>query len=275
MKTILVPTDFSATADNALRMAKIIAKQVGASIHLCHFYTLILNNYTTPESMIPMDVLDDIKNSAEDNCKKLVEEINAEGISATSTVEAGDLTVEIIDLATTINADLIVIGTTGATNLVNKLIGSNALHIMQQATCPVILVPVDYTAYTNFDKIVFADHFDKNNEAVFGQLIEFASKMNVHKVDILRVNTEMEFDVISDSFLTDRLLNVLGEHKAKLNFVQAHDFKEGFDKFAHEHEVDLLVMSTQKKSLLQRIFTSSATKTMALHTKIPMMVFHQ
>jgi len=95
MKTILFPTDFSEAAQNALNMAKVIAKKNNANIHLCHFYSLALNNYTSPESMIPMDLLDNIKDSAVEEINKLKIDLENEGFEIQSTVSGGDLVIEI------------------------------------------------------------------------------------------------------------------------------------------------------------------------------------
>jgi nucleotide-binding universal stress UspA family protein len=274
MKTILFPTDFSEAAQNALNMAKVIAKKNNANIHLCHFYSLALNNYTSPESMIPMDLLDNIKDSALEEINKLKINLENEGFETQSTVSGGDLVFEILELSKQINADLIVMGTTGANNIINKLIGSNALSVMQRSECPIILVPNEYKQINNIEKIVFADHFDNDNTPVLKHVAAFADSLNVSSIDVLSVSVDYNFDVVKEESTINNLINLLDSNKTKLNFVSASNFLEGFNKYAETHQVDLLIMSTRKKSLLQRLFAHSETKVMAEHGKIPLMVYH-
>lgn len=274
MNTIIFPTDFSETANNALQTAKNVAKNTNATLHLCHFYTLALNNYTAPESMIPLELLEDIKVTAINELDKIKEALVLEGFKVECTVNGGDLVVEILDLAENTHADLIVMGTTGANNFINKLIGSNALSIMQKSKCPVILVPNNYKNKTKIDKIVFADHFDADNSQIIQEIASFADKMQVSAVDVLSVNTEYNFNVVNDTQTIDSLVNTLGENKVKLNFVEAANFVDGFKQYAENHQVDLLIMSTRKKTLLQRLFTDSQTKLMAEHGQTPLMIYH-
>lgn len=274
MKTILFPTDFSDAASNALQMAKNIAKKSNATLHLCHFYSLALNNYTSPESIIPMDLLDEIKKSATEQINQLKNILANENIAVETTVCSGDLVSEILDLSIQINADIIIMGTTGASNLINKLIGSNALSVMQRSKCPIILVPSTYKSKNSINKIVFADHFDVDNTQVLKALAQLAETLAIPSIDILRVNTENHFDVVKDNTTIDKLLQILGTDKAKLNFVQATNFSEGFKQYATTNEVDLLIMSTRKKSLLERLFAESQTKIMAEYGTVPLMVYH-
>jgi S-adenosylmethionine:tRNA-ribosyltransferase-isomerase (queuine synthetase) len=72
-----------------------------------------------------------------------------------------------------------------------------------------------------------------------------------------------------------KLKEVFGFDKVNMNFVEAHSIKEGMDLYLDSHNIDLVVMSRHKKSLMERIFSTSNTKMMALYTRVPLMVYHK
>jgi nucleotide-binding universal stress UspA family protein len=66
MKTIIVPTDFSDAANNALKAAKSIAIKTKASIHLANFYSLPVADYSYPDISMPAEILEQIRKAAID-----------------------------------------------------------------------------------------------------------------------------------------------------------------------------------------------------------------
>lgn len=273
MKAIVVPTDFSETAQNALNYAKLIASKSGATIHLCHFYSLALNTLNSPESMIPDSVFDEVRDIAKSNLEQIAVQLRAEGFECKTYVNAGDLTSEILDLTKKIDADLTVMGTTGASNVINKLIGSNALSVMQNSENPIILVPQQYKQTNQLKDIVFADDFEQDNSSIIYSLTYFIETMQIDKIDLLRVNIDTDLYDDENETISKTLSELFGEKKVNFNLVYANNFEEGFEKYKQTHAVDLLVMSTKKKNLLQRIFSHSNTKAMAMHVDVPLMVY--
>ena len=72
-----------------------------------------------------------------------------------------------------------------------------------------------------------------------------------------------------------QLNRAFGEEKIKLDTVDGADVKEGIDHYLEEKQVDLVVMSTHKKTILERLFMQSNTKLMAMQTKVPLLVYHK
>lgn len=97
--------------------------------------------------------------------------------------------------------------------------------------------------------------------------------MGVNKLDVLKVDT-YNFNVFNDDSKIEKIINTYSQKELKLNFVLAGSFEKGFEDYCKEHSTDLLIMSTEKKSFIQQLFSHSNTHYMAMHTKVPMMVFH-
>ena len=99
MQTILVPTDFSATADKALMIAKNIAKTRGATIHLANFYSIPISDYSYPDVAMPAEIMDSIRKAADTGIAKLKDQLIKEGIEVHTTVEMGMVTDEVVYLS--------------------------------------------------------------------------------------------------------------------------------------------------------------------------------
>ena len=65
------------------------------------------------------------------------------------------------------------------------------------------------------------------------------------------------------------------ENGKLVGFIDGADVKEGIDHYLEEKQVDLVVMSTHKKTILERLFMQSNTKLMAMQTKVPLLVYHK
>lgn len=274
MSKIVVPLDFSSTSFNALEYAKNLAHQLNYELQLVHYYPLQINAYTTPEGLVPLDILDNIKDEAEDRMQKIVAAIREDEKYVVSyIVEAGDVVPELSKLAETTNPAFIIMGTVGNQTVLNQLIGSNAAAIVQNITTPVILIPSDYELKP-IRKMVYADSFHKDEFEVLTNIINLLKQLSINNIDILHINEDNTLQTIENNAIINKINHYLGDNSAKMNIVKAENFEDGFNEFAANNEIDLLIMATHKKSFLERIFTHSNTKTMAMHSKIPLLIYH-
>lgn len=273
MKTILVPTDFSESAENALKVAKFIARKTKATIHLANFYSLPVVDYSYPGISMPAELMDQIRKGAKEGIHKLKNELEAEGYAVASTIEMGMVADEVVDLGSKLNADLIIMGTTGASGIINKIIGSNAAHVMERTKQPILLVPQGCNC-SSINNVVYLDELKEDDIAVLTQLFAFTDELGVKNIKLLNVNTGFFYQAINEELMI-QLDKKFGLEKIKLETVDGIDVKEGIDHYLENHKIDLVVMSTHKKTLLERIFSSSNTKEMALYSKIPLLVYHK
>lgn len=273
MKTILVPVDFSETANKALTIAKDIAKKTNASLHLANFYSIPVADYSYPDISMPGEIMEQIRIAALKGMELLTNGLKEEGIQAESTVKMGLATDGIIDIAEELNVDLIVMGTTGASGILNKLIGSNASSVMQRTEKPIILVPKEFT-FNGIAHIAYTDSLHEDDTPVLKQLFDFASVVGAGQVCIVNINTTGHYEPV-DAKLYDSINNAFGTEKIKWDFIDADNIKEGLDSYIDNHQIDLVAMSTHKKTLMERIFSKSNTRMMALYSKVPVLVFHK
>ena len=140
---ILVPTDFSATADLALTQARDLAEAFGASLHLLHVFE---DPYTAaayaPE--VFATISPEYRDAAlADAARQLDERLDAAGrkeLSGTTDLVVGPPAREIVRFAASHGIDLIVMGTHGRSGLAHLLLGSVAERVVRTAPCAVLTV---------------------------------------------------------------------------------------------------------------------------------------
>jgi universal stress protein A len=144
---ILVATDFSPHAEQALQLASELAKTCDASVCLVHVYDFI--PYVLPEGM-PMYDTATLARLREDLVRQLSsaqERARKAGVKDVQiSLVQGQAQPEIVRLAEEGGYSLIVLGTHGRSGLAHLLLGSVAERVVRKAPCPVVTVPLKHEA---------------------------------------------------------------------------------------------------------------------------------
>jgi len=140
MQTILVPTDFSTHSEKAVAMAVKIAKLSGGSIHLLHCYQLHPGGVSPYGITVPVEFDEKIREAAAESLAAVEKKVRSEGVEVKSHITPSYPAEAVTELAGEIDADLIVMGTRGATGLQHILLGSVAERTLRMAPCPVLTV---------------------------------------------------------------------------------------------------------------------------------------
>lgn len=138
---ILVPTDFSATADAALDYAFVLAERFGATLHLLHVLDdpfvmdgMAAEAYVTEAPVLRTAMLHDAQERLAHRAAR------NDGTHIDTEVLFGHGARTIAQYAAERNMDLIVMGTHGRTGVAHLLIGSVAERLVSTAPCPVLTV---------------------------------------------------------------------------------------------------------------------------------------
>lgn len=142
VKTILVPTDFSPDADQALSTAIELAELFGAKIVVLHAYHLDIPVVSPMAAgyMLPEGFYEDLRDCAKAQVNKVTEKVTAKGIEATGIALSEPASMAVVEQAKSLPADLIVMGTRGLSGLKHVLLGSVAERVVRTAPCPVLTV---------------------------------------------------------------------------------------------------------------------------------------
>jgi nucleotide-binding universal stress UspA family protein len=140
---IVVGTDGSETAQEAVRQAIDLARQVGATLDVVSAYEPVPQSRLREErQQVPQDLehtvcpREDVNATLADAAK----EIEASGVEVNTFARQGDPADAIIDVAEEENADLIIVGNKGMTGAKRFLLGSVPNKISHHAPCSVMII---------------------------------------------------------------------------------------------------------------------------------------
>lgn len=270
MKLILVPTDFSPLADNALKYGMDLASAMGSSLMIVHVYQIPISYSEVPLITVS---LEEIKKASEERLAELkhnIETITAGKLVVYTESRLGDVADEVNKIAKTLQPFTIVMGSRGVTGAGRFFLGSNSLAVIGKTRIPVIVVPPG-GKFSPYKKIGLTTDFkevvDKTPVVPIRALVNFFNaELHVLHVDYKQRNFTP--DIPQQSLNLDMLLSGMNP---TYDFIENKNVNEGINDFAEKNNIDLIVMLPQKHSFLESLFEKSVTRELLHHTHIPVM----
>ncbi|AMS27226.1 hypothetical protein AEM51_09570 [Bacteroidetes bacterium UKL13-3] len=273
INNILLPTDFSEVANNALRYAIELCKKTESKLHLFHIKSIPVMDASFPAETYQL-ILQEMEEATKVGFEKLeTAYLKSSGITFELHTATGFVNDEVISFSKSNNIDLIVMGTTGASGLQEILVGSNSASVIGKSEIPVLVIPPAYS-YTEPKHILYSSDYNEPEFPAVSRLMFFAELFD-SKVTVLHISTE--FDKYFDSennFFARNKKHIKHENITVVNKANT-EVTEAIEKFIAEHQVDMLVMAKHSRSFFDRLFHRSLSKQMAYHTKIPLLVLHK
>jgi nucleotide-binding universal stress UspA family protein len=273
LRSIVAPTDFSDIAVNALAYAKSIAAVQGAGLNLVHVHMAqAVTAGPFPVAASHEDI--EWKNTQLDSFLErpvYTNGFDSGQVPMRKELLLGPVVEEIRRLSELPDTDMIVMGSSGKSNLINRLFGSVSSEIARRASCPVLLVPEE-ARFRGFQHIIFAGNYEPHEERVLPRLLSFARRFG-SQVQYVHVNT----NATEDYLVTKIPLLPVGESRqniSELTTIESGDVLEGLLRYATEQKADLIAMSTTQRSFMDALFHRSITREAVLHIQIPLLIMH-
>ena len=131
IKKILIPTDFSETANKAMEHAVTMAKLLDSEITLLHVVSTFAFRVNLPEAEVDEAQNARLSTAIGSKLNQLAEEIRTkEGVKVNTLISTGRIREEVVRIADEIDADIIIIGTHGVSGLREFFMGSNAFRML-------------------------------------------------------------------------------------------------------------------------------------------------
>jgi nucleotide-binding universal stress UspA family protein len=275
MKTILLPTDFSKNAWNAMVYAVTLFKD-----EVCTFY--ILNAYTPAfyridyfvggpvQSAVP-DVGVDISLAGLERTLNQLKKKYSNPKHRFETVSAfNTLTEQIKESCESLHVDLVIMGTQGATGAKEIFLGSNTVHVALTSQTPVLAVPAKYT-FEKMKKVLLPTAFDgtyKENELEPLLLVLKKFKATLHVVHVLAG------DVLTKTQLThkEQLSKQLSSVKTVWQDITEEYMPNVVHDYVAKNDIDLVVMMNRKHSFLERLLLKQNVESVGYHSAVPFLV---
>ncbi|MDB4727619.1 universal stress protein [Saprospiraceae bacterium] len=265
MKKILIPTDFSPVADNALQYAIEIGAEFKSMLYLYHTYYINKVDYDLNLSEDEQPFKKRLERKMGLTELKFSEKIKHKELSIKTFVERGDIPALFKIIAKKQGVNLIVMGSKGASGLNKVIFGSVAATALEMAKVPVLVIPPELS-FRPIKQIVIAIDGKKISKHILFPLQELAIKFKA-KVIILNVNSETKKE-------TEQVSNISfeGIETSFREVPMNNNINETINEFIEKGDYDLLCMIRREKSFFQSIFQRSITKAQVFSNQVPLLV---
>ena len=274
MKKILVPTDFSEQAENALKVAAQLAKKHNAEIYLLHMLELPMNmvnpvgdtrSNDLPEALYFMKL-------AKKRFTEMLSRPYLRDIKVHETVEFHQAFDGILEKSREHNCDFIVMGSQGASGFKEMFIGSNTEKVVRTSEIPVLVIKNEHQNF-QIKKIIFATNLDEHSKETLQEVIQFAEQAEAG-LHLVYINTANEFITSEDidEFLI-RFTEGLSEKKFDFHVYNDDTVEQGILHFAQKMDADLIAVATHGRKGLSHFFNGSISEDLVNHSKSPVITF--
>jgi nucleotide-binding universal stress UspA family protein len=270
MKTIIVPTNFSANAKNATCYAASLAKKMESSIVLLHTFQMPT---LTSQTLADKFTEEELTRQHTSKLKPLATELRNEyGIEVKQMACLGELTTVLAQLVKQLNADLVVMGIQDMSMAERLLVGSVTAEVLKYATYPVLVVPFN-VSFSPIKHIIFAcQYYFLSGHNMLPQLKEIAQAYHA-EVEILRIEEPRpELANIRERVETGHYLErIFKGINHSYRFIDNRSVLEGIECEIQESNTDMLVMVPRKHGFWDNLFNRSITRQIVFNTNVPLL----
>ena len=279
MKKILVPTDFSKPATIATDVAADIARRSGGELTLLHvieeatssdlnFEGQVASGANWDERLFNLRLIEKAKKQME----RLSQDAKFEGVRLKPELRVGTPYHGMNKIITEKKVDLVVMGTSGRSDLQQMIIGSNTEKVVRTANCPVLTLH-QKPASAEFKNIVYATSMDKDEE-VFSRIVRTTQKMYDSTIHLVRINTPGNFqrDITVKKYMQD-FAKRLQLKNFTINVFNDVSEEEGIIYFADQVGADLIAMSTHGRTGFAHVLAGSIAEDVVSHARRPVLTF--
>ncbi|MGB7785043.1 MAG: universal stress protein [Salinimicrobium sp.] len=274
MKNILLPTDFSENAYNAVKFAVQLFKDEECRFFLLNTYTPVLydNEYLVYSASQPT-LTEIYRNNSAKGLERVVRRVKRNFHNDLHSFEKLSsfnlLSDEIKEIVKEKNIDLIVMGTKGATGAEEILFGSHTVHAIKKVKCPLLAVPAHYD-FKVPEQILFPTDYEPKVVKLLPVVKEIAA---ANKATLHFMHVYFGVELSEEQARTKQALN---RHFKEVD----HQFYSISDKsvpqaiydFQEEHNIDLLVLINNKHSFFENLLFRPIVNEIGFHVKVPFLV---
>ncbi len=267
---VIIPIDFSPVSLNAVHYTARMLAAHGGRLRLMHAVIAAIPDPYVP-AYYAMDAAKEQSQSSGTELETLARSIRADyGIQVEAEVIIGDLSGALNDQVKKHRADLVVMGTRGAQNWLDRFSGTNTESVVNHLDCPLLIVP-DGIPWKPWKYIACATEYSGAEESIAESLLAYAMAEHprilfVHvlkgKESISGFNKELLQQYVNRN-LNLELLECSGDEVAATLL-----------DTAAERKVDLLVVQAMHREWSERLMHRSVARQLAAHPTLPMLIIH-
>ncbi|MFX0557914.1 universal stress protein [Maribacter sp. CXY002] len=277
-KRILIPTDFSKNALNAIRYAMDLYKKQRCEFYLLNVFQV--DGYSTDSLIIPEPgntLYESAKKEAEEGFAKLMDmlKLHPENPNHTfyTNIKYNFLSEAIKDLIAKKDIDLLVMGTKGATGAKGVIFGSNTVNAMEKIReCPVLAIPEDIR-FSPPKEIVFPTNYKASFKRKELHYLTEVAKLHDASIRVLYVSKNQELNEKQE--VNKQLLDDIFEDiKHSFHVITNKDISDGIISFVESRDSDMIAFINRKHFFFGSVFSKPLVKDIGYEATIPILALH-
>ncbi len=275
MKRILLPTDFSENAFNAIAYAVQLYRDVECEFYIMHTFTpSSVHAGGLFDSYSALKLQEVEQEAAKRKLKQIEDRLNKEYSNANHTyITMASFNLLISEMKSVISEneiDLVVMGTKGATGAKEIFIGTHTMYAIKKLKCPVLAVPSGYE-YENPKEILFPTDYKLSKSNKYMSLLrDFCDEHN-SRLHVLNAYYSVPLDDKQEE-IKEFLDDFFSSNAHLFHIAEGQDLIEAIEAFETKHKINLLVMIHNKHSLFENMLFRPVINQMVYHTNVPFLV---
>lgn len=267
IRHLLFATDFSSHATQALRFALHLFAHSLEKVSMLHVFEPPYDF-----SMRLSERFHAEEQKAQKAMQQLLQELNLgkEGVMFQTIVIPGKVSSSILEAASQLKVDCVVMGTQGRRSIKNRLLGSTTVDLLSLSDCPLLAIP-DTAHVGQLDHLFYATAYREGDVVVIEQLARLvaAHQATFH---VLHVESSGDFEkgLLFRGFrelVSEQLPAVAIKHE----YLVHQDAVEGILQYTKEYTHGLLAISYYRRGFWQSLFYQSKAEQLLQLSHVPIL----
>jgi len=272
MIKILIPTDFSANAKNALKYALQLFKDTDCTFYLMHAYE---DEIYSDEVLLNQETLSDVTKIVDNRSHVQLEQILKEAKKITTNPghvfrlisTESKLIDESENIVDEMDIDLVIMGTKGRKQKQKMTFGSHTLQLLKYVDCPVLAIPDNYS-FSAPKHVMFPTNFMIPYKTRELRLLSQILMPNHSEIEVIYVSNSDKLSSRQQKN-KDLIFDTLSGNPLKLKILPDDAIIDVIFNYIIKYNVDMLVMVNTKHSFLENILFQSTIDELSLNINIP------
>jgi len=275
MKNILLPTDFSKNAYNAIQYAVQLFKEEECVFYILHTITPGSYSIASIDDGPSRKVIEEVtRQNAEEKLHEIVQELETKFPNSKHRFEKiisfSSFSSEVKSAVKERAIDLVIMGTKGATGAKEVFLGTNTMSTIQKVPVAVIAIPKEFS-YEKPKEILFTTDFKFSMENKYLPVLRSLCARYSARLNVLNIYAGKALEPMQEA-VKDRLAAYFKNNAYLFHELEYMNVAEGVEHFQIKHKINFLVMVNNKHTFLENLLFKPVIKEIVYHTHIPFMV---
>ncbi len=274
VQKILIPYDFSETAELSLEHAIFMAKRLKAAITLLHIVETV--SFTSAISHAFTGFEKNIEDATQEKLDNLAKEIHVKhGITLNIRTEVGRIYKKICQVAKDEESDLIIMGTHGVSGYQKFSLGTNTSKVVMESPCPVLSVQTHHSRLGFKNVLIPIDETNESRQKV-PFAVEVAGYYGSHVTIVGLINFSNDDMIRKFKIKVEQVEDYVAQHglNSDTKYLEGNDLAALTLKAGEENNCDLIVIMTEQEPPLTGFLLGTYATKVVNASQIPVLSVH-